>query len=91
MALEMVARLPRSAMPWSAREWLAAHLGLDPVELEVVDVSAEDDAATYRTPDGRVMVVVTAIDRVQRRIWCRIGLSTAEAYISRGSRISWDA
>jgi hypothetical protein len=54
-------------------------------------MSPEDDAATYRAPDGRVMVVVTAIDRVQRRIWCRIGLSTAEAYISRGSRILWDA
>ena len=56
MALEMVARLPRSALLWSARDWLAANLGLEPVELEIVDVSPEDDAAHVshagRTSDG---------------------------------------
>src|SRR6187402_3130967 len=89
MALEMVARSPRATMPWSARDWLAARLGIDSIELEIVDVTPEDDAATYRTPDSRVMVVVTTIDGAQRRVWCRIGDSTAEAFMSAVSRVSW--
>ena len=90
MALETAARQPRSPVPWSARDWLASYLGLEPWQLEVVDVSSEEDAATYRTPDGRVMVVLTAIDRFQRRVWCRLGSSTAEAFIARDARISWE-
>jgi hypothetical protein len=89
MTIEAIASRPRMAIQWSARDWLAAHLGLDPGALEVIDVSPDDEAATYRAPDGRVLVVVASSDRVQRRIWCRIGPTTAEAYISRSRPISW--
>jgi hypothetical protein len=71
------------------RDWLAAHLKVDPGALEVIDVSPDDEAATYRAPDGRVLVVVASSDQVQRRIWCRIGSTTAEAYISRSRPIAW--
>ena len=60
---------------WSARRWLAQHVGCTPEQLHIVARSDKGgtSAVTYRTPDGEQVTVLAVVEGGFWRISARQG------------------